>query len=127
MPKKKIQQLPPLELNNEPIGTRLAKLRKTLGLTQKELAQKIGITQTLISDYEVGRAHLVDEMIIRFSIALNVSTDEILGVKKKNRNIPNLKLMKRMYEIEKLPPSRQRALLQNIDMFLQGSRQKKAS
>ena len=121
MPRKMKQKLKSI-YNNEDntIGKRIARLRKEKGFTQKELAEKIGINRSLMCDYEIGRIRIYSEMIARIAIALNVSTDNILGVKNigNNKNIPSLKLIKRMYAIEKLSKSKQKALLKNIDNFL---------
>ncbi|MBF9018721.1 MULTISPECIES: helix-turn-helix domain-containing protein [unclassified Oceanispirochaeta] len=46
------------------------------GFTQTQLAEKIGITQKLATDYERCRLHLNDEMIKQFSVALEVSLDD---------------------------------------------------
>jgi len=74
--------LPPLDFkNNTPIGKRIAKIRKGLGLTQEELGKKIGIKRFMVSDYELGRVRLHDEMVARFAIALNVSADYLVGLK----------------------------------------------
>lgn len=40
-------------MNN--LSNQLINLRKKLGLTQKQLADKVGIDQTMISDYEMGK------------------------------------------------------------------------
>ena len=81
--------LPPLDLRNgETIGERIAKMRKELGLTQDELGKKIGIKRTMVSDYEIGRAKLYDEMITRFAIILEVSTDYLLGLKDEPEPLP---------------------------------------
>ncbi len=61
-------------------------------------------------------------MIISFAQALNLTTDEILGLKTPD-NItkkPSLKILRRLNNIEKLPASQQRALLQTIDAFIKG-------
>ena len=80
MPKK--PDLPSLELKNStPIGKRIAKIRKRIGLTQEELGKKIGIKRFMVSDYELGRVRLYDEMVARFAIALEVTTDYLLGLK----------------------------------------------
>jgi transcriptional regulator with XRE-family HTH domain len=82
MPKK--PDLPPLELKNTtPIGKRIAQTREKIGLTQEELGKKIGIKRFMVSDYELGRVKLYDEMVVRFAIALGVSTDYLLGLKDK--------------------------------------------
>jgi plasmid maintenance system antidote protein VapI len=43
-----------------------------------ELAEKIGILQTLITDYENDRLRLTAEMAVRFAMALDVTLDELL-------------------------------------------------
>ena len=52
MPRGSKLKLPPLYLGKETIGKRIARLRKERGYTQVELAEKMNIIQTLISDYE---------------------------------------------------------------------------
>jgi transcriptional regulator with XRE-family HTH domain len=81
MPRKSKFKLKPLNISDETIGQRIARIRKAKDLTQKELAQKIGITRSRLSKYEIDRIHLLDEIIIRFAIALDVSSDEILRLK----------------------------------------------
>ncbi len=121
MPNKLKKKLPPLELAKETIGQRIARFRKERGYTQKELAEKIGILHTLVSDYERGKIRLYDEMVTRFAIALEVTTDEILGRKedKHSNTTPSLRIMKKLSKIESLPPSRQKILLKTIDVFLE--------
>lgn len=121
--KSKIQ-LPPLDLGNETVGERIARLRKERGLTQVELAKKIGIGQTLITDYERGKLRLHAEMVIRFAIALDVRTDELLGINNsvKDDYSPSLKVVKRWKKIEALPKSKQRALFETIDNFIKGAK-----
>ena len=123
MPRKSRLKLPPLDLGDEHIGERLARLRKARGLTQSELAQRIGIIQTLVSDYEVGNLRLSAEMAVRFAKALHVSVDELLGHKSSKTNgALSLKLVRRLKGIEELPPTKQKALLQLVDAFLRDSK-----
>ena len=121
MPTPRKNPLPPIKTAG-PIGERLAKARKRRGLTQAQLAEKIGITQTVVSDYEIGRLRLSDEILIRLSIALKVSVDYLLGLEKNGEIEPiSRSLVSKMTRIEKLPPSEKKALLKNIDMFLKGA------
>ena len=115
------------KLNENAIGERITKIRNEKGLTQKELADRVGIKRALISDYERGKVRIYGDMVALIAVALRVSTDEIIGLKnnKGNKNPPSLRLMKRLYEIEKLNPSQQKALLKNIDMFLKAASQDK--
>jgi transcriptional regulator with XRE-family HTH domain len=123
MPQKSKIKLPPLNLGKEALNQRIARLRKEKGYTQNDLADKIGIIRELISNYERGRIRPNYEMIIRLAMALEVTTDELLGVKpsKGNGGKPNLKIQKRMKKIEELPAAQQKILLKNIDMFLKGA------
>lgn len=127
MPRKRKNELPPIDLKtDETIGNRIASLRKQKGYTQNDLAEKIGIQRTLVSDYEIGRLHLSDDMIIRFSLALEISSDKILGLSKLIKESPstNLKLTKRLKVIEDLSPADQKKVLQNMDLIIQGIKSK---
>jgi transcriptional regulator with XRE-family HTH domain len=102
---------------------RLARLRKERGWTQEELAERVGITQRLVSDYERGRLRLNADIVVRLADALEVATDELLrsnGRKAPLRPKPSLRLQRRMEKIEKLPPHQQNYLLKTIDGFLKG-------
>ena len=115
--------MPPLNLSKETLGQRIARLRKEKGYTQDELAGRIGIIRELISNYERERIRPNYEMVIRLAIAFEVTTDELLGLKstKKNGGKPNLKIQRRMKQIEALPPSQQKALLKTIDAVIKGA------
>jgi len=67
--------LPPLDSGKESLGQRVARIRKERGFTPVELAGKIGIVQTLVTDYAADRLRLTAEMAVRFALALDVSFD----------------------------------------------------
>ena len=125
MPQKSKIKLPPLNLSNETLGQRIARLRKEKGYTQADLADSIGIIRELISNYERERIRPNYEMIIRLAIALEKTTDELLGMKssKNNGGKPNLKIQRRMRQIEALPPSQQKFILKTIDSHLKAFEQ----
>jgi len=123
MPRLKNHKLTSVNLaNNESIGKRLARLRREHGLTQKELAEKVGVTRSVIMDYERNKNHLYDEVIIRISIAFGISSDELLGLKQTpQKEYPSkLKIIKRLQKIEKLPINKQKKVLENLDIYLKG-------
>jgi transcriptional regulator with XRE-family HTH domain len=122
MPRKRTLKLPPLDFGNETLGPRLARLRKERGLTQVELAERIGILQSMVSSYETNKLGLTAEMAIRFALALEVSTDEILHPK---RRVPqhrelDRRVMRRVEQINRLPAKRQSFVLRALDSLLKG-------
>lgn len=54
--------------------------RKELNLTQTELAEKTGLTQTYLSMLENGKFEPTAQTIIRLAAVLTISTDELLGI-----------------------------------------------
>ena len=133
MPKKPTFKLLPLNLGDETLGQRIARLRKANGYTQTDLAQElsqgesaqkeISNIRVLISDYERNKIRPNYEMIVRLALVLGVTADELLGIKqpKKKNAEPSLKIQKRMKGVEKLPPAQQKVLLKTIDTFLKAA------
>ena len=110
---------------NETFGKRLARFRKIRGLSQTELSEKIGISQSTLTDYERDKLRLHDKLIVKIAKILKVSSDELLGIKNNGHKepLPSLRLIRRLIEIESLPLSQQKALLKNIDMFLKAAKE----
>ena len=115
-------KLPSLEphVGRESFGERLGRIRREKRISQVELAKKTGLIQTLVSDYERDKLRLKADMVVRFALALGVSTDELLGLKVSTTkwSLPRRKLLRRMERIEKLPPNRLSAFLRTIDALL---------
>ncbi len=104
-------------LDDKTIGERISETRKSRGLTQQELAEKIGITRDLLCSYEIGRARIFGEMISKIALILEVSADKLLGIedfKESNEKI-GLRYTKRIKEIESLPEYKRRLVLKALD------------
>jgi transcriptional regulator with XRE-family HTH domain len=110
--------------SHETIGQRLARLRRERGMTQVELAERLGVAQPVVSDYERGELRLHGQLIVQLSQILGVSSEELLGLTKpaSNGTIKNRRLLRRLQEIERLPRRDQQALLRTIDRFLESFR-----
>lgn len=109
----------------ETIAQRLARIRRERGLTQVELAEKLGVAQPVVSDYERGELRLHGELIVKLTGILGVSAEELLGLEKTKGNgapVKNRRLARRLQEIERLPRRDQQALLRTIDTFLKASK-----
>ncbi|MFC1641671.1 helix-turn-helix domain-containing protein [Myxococcota bacterium] len=102
------------------LGRRLANFRKERGFTQLELAEKTGIIQPVLSDYERGKLRPHPDTLVRIAAALQVSADEILGLAApaKNGTPLNRRFLRRLQAVDKLPKRDQEALLRTIDAFL---------
>ncbi len=122
MPRVSKLKLPPLDTGSETVGQRLAQTRKERGFTQTELAERIGIIQSLVSSYENDALRLSAEMAVRFARALEVSTDDLLAPRKsKPRAVrPSRKVLRRLERIESLPSHQQQTVLKTIDTMLRG-------
>jgi len=101
-------------------GVSLAHLRKERGFTQSELAEKVGMIQALISDYERGKLRPYADVVARFAQALDVTTDELLGLQAPQKKAPrvNRRFLRRLQAVDHLPKRDQEALLRTIDAFL---------
>lgn len=59
---------------------RIAELRRRAGITQRELADRLGITQQAVWYYENGRREIKSGMLIAMSEALGCTVSELLGL-----------------------------------------------
>ena len=60
------------------LGKKIRQARKNAGLTQQELANKIGVTQAMVSYYEKDIKKQTIEVTKRIASVLNVSLDELV-------------------------------------------------
>jgi transcriptional regulator with XRE-family HTH domain len=111
-------------------GKRLFALRKTRGLTQVQLADALGTTQRVISYYETEAELPPSTAIIPLARVLEVSADELLGLKPTepngNSSVQKQRLWKRFQKMDVLPTKDQRAVIRLINS-LAGSSPAEAS
>ena len=62
------------------IGERLIDLRKDIGLTQKQLSEKLFINYRTYSGYERNEIEASDDFKIKLAYFYNVSIDYLLGI-----------------------------------------------
>lgn len=64
----------------------IAELRARKGkMSQRELAEKIGTTQTSISNWEKNPLSMNAENIVKMAMFFGVSSDDILGIEHKEK------------------------------------------
>jgi len=108
----------------ETIGQRLARLRRERGMTQVEMAERLGVAQPVVSDYERGELRLHGQLIVKLTQILSVSSEELLGLEapRARSTATDRRFLRRLQEIEHLPRRDQQALLRTIDSFLKAAR-----
>lgn len=104
-------------------GERLAAIRKARGLTQVQLAEAAGTTQRAVSYYETEAGFPPAPAVIQLAKALQISTDELLGVKlpkveRLNGDAETRRLWKRFQQITSLPEKDQKAVIRLINSLV---------
>jgi len=65
-------------------GNTLKELRQKAGMTQKDLASKVGVTKSVISYYELSERSPSPEMLMKLAAVFHVSADFLLGFQKQD-------------------------------------------
>ncbi len=65
-------------------GETLKKLRLQQGLTQQQLADRLGITKSAVSYYELQERYPSPDILVKLSYIFHTSTDYLLGIEKEN-------------------------------------------
>ena len=114
-------------------GSRLTAIRQERGLTQTQLAERINATQRVISYYETVADSAPGPIIAQLAQALDVSADELLGLRppKKARQItedPKTKrLWKKFQQVQELPEKDQRAVIRLVNSLVSAQRSKRSN
>ena len=112
---------PPINEATE-FGKRVAAARQQRGLTQRELAEAIGVSLQMIEYYERRAQNVKTDVIIKLSQTLQVSSDELLGLKTpKAKTGRKSRLRQRLEEVEQLPRTKQQTILQVLDMAIKSA------
>jgi transcriptional regulator with XRE-family HTH domain len=106
--------------DDKAFGRRLKEIRKRRGVSQVDLAQRLGIHQSLISQYERGYLRLHGALLVRLAQALQTTPDVILAVKTAPGDDHPLdrRFLRRLQKVDKLSTHDQKTLLRTIDAFL---------
>ena len=104
------------------IGERLKAVRKAKGITQRELAQLIGVSEGAVKTWEQETSEPTAGALVSIAVALGVSIDYIVG-----RDVPMDLVVdgdegkKRIFDIvNELPEHHKQALLQYAELLKGG-------
>lgn len=103
----------------ESFGKRLARLRKATSLSQNDLARETGISQRMIAHYETNDGNPPLHTFHKFTKALGVTADQLLGLEKtRKEQAKDNRLRRRIAEIEKLPAPQRKEVARYLETFL---------
>jgi transcriptional regulator with XRE-family HTH domain len=120
-------------MKNEPtvnnFGKRLARFRKSSGLTQQQLGDRVGVSKRVIAYYEGETKYPPAHLVLPLAEALSVTTDELLGVTKTKRALdPKLAaLWRRLKILETFSEKDRKAVLQFVDVIAERNRAQKVA
>jgi transcriptional regulator with XRE-family HTH domain len=114
----------PAKRERDPFGQRLYALREQAGLSQQQLADRLGFTQRAYAHWERNRVALRAEQLLKLAEALNVSTDDLVGSngKKKRGTGPTGKMRQLFEAASRLPRSQQQKITALLEAFIAHNR-----
>ncbi len=110
----------PAQRERPAYGRHLASLREAAGLTQTQLADKLGVPQSNIAFWERSEKPPRGEILPTLAAALGVSADTLLGVTppKPARPAPKGRLQQVFESAAKLPRRQQDKILDILEPFV---------
>jgi transcriptional regulator with XRE-family HTH domain len=107
-----------------PFGAKLARLRELKGLTQVQLAERLGVSQSLIAYYERRATNPSLSFIEKAASVLGVGAVALVGDEStappKKRPGPVSQLDERFEKVRHLPKAKQALVVRMIDAVLAG-------
>lgn len=94
------------------LGKRICLRRRSLGLTQEQVAEQMNVSVQMISNLEQGRKAIRPENLTRLSSVLQVSTDYLLMGKGSTGEVCGVAA-----KLYSLSPEQQSAVERIIDLF----------
>lgn len=73
------------------LGLRITESLQKRGITQRELATRIGVTEAVISRYISGEREPKPDVLANIATALSTTSDYLLGIESGEFNFPGIK------------------------------------
>jgi len=110
----------PTDRKRTSFGDRLVAAREAAGLSQRELADKLGITQRALCWWEREPVALKPEQLAALASALAVSADVLLGRdgEKRRGNGPIGKARRAFEQVAKLPRHHQQKIVEVVEALV---------
>ena len=99
------------------IGTRIREKREKAGISQKDLAEKVGVTPSAINQYENGTKKPSTDILAKIAVEIDTSSDYLLGIIQEDDEISiNFR------EFEKLTERDKNIIIQNIKFLKEAAK-----
>jgi len=110
-----------MKTNRSEVGGRIAELRQGLGLTQRQLAEKLGVPQSNVAYWEAKAPAPPGEVLPSLARVLGVSVDELLGVAPvRTKCVPAKGRLQVVFEeASKLPRRQQQKVAEFVEAFVE--------
>lgn len=99
------------------VGERIKQLRKDLGLTQQQLADKVSVTYIQIGRYETAKSNASADVLQKIAEALNTTTDFLMSGGNAQQ-LTDKELLKQFKEVEQMNDEDKHLIKTFIDAFL---------
>lgn len=80
-------------MNDYTFGNRILELRSNFGLSQSDLAEKVGVTNKAVSKWETGKSKPTTNVIRKLAALFNVDVNELLSVREEERKMEISKIV----------------------------------
>jgi transcriptional regulator with XRE-family HTH domain len=111
----------PAKRERTPFGQRLHTLREQAGLSQQQLADRLGLTQLAYAHWERHPVALRPDQLLGLAQALNVSVEDMLGSNgsKKRGTGPTGKMRQLFEAASRLPRNQQQKIAAILEPFIE--------
>lgn len=107
-------------------GTRLRDCRKEKGLSQNELAKALETNHSVIGKYERDEVKPSIDVVKKLSAMLGTTSSYMLGETDSDELFKDPDMLRRLKEINALPPKDKDCILYNLDAVLRDVRTRQA-
>lgn len=100
-------------------GNRLTESRQRVGLSQAELAAKVGVERRVMAHWERRSVTLRPEQLVALAAALGTTTDELLGVTPLRVVGPTGRVRQVFEQVSRLPRKQQAKVVEFVEAFVE--------
>ena len=109
----------PTDHQRTDFGARLTEARQRAGLSQAQLAEKVGADRRVVAHWERRSVTLKPEQLIALAAALDMTTDGLLGLKPAKANGPTGKVRQVFEQVSRLPRKQQSKVVEFVEAFVE--------